>query len=89
MLTPGASSDERASASHGAPRMINSSPFENTCYRFFVSDPIPFTSSIHVGIEHGPRIFHQPTCHHAPELYPGIAEGAAGELLRDFFSKRR
>ena len=41
------------------------------------------------GIEHGPRIFDQPTCHHRPELYPGIAEGEAGELLRAFFKDRR
>src|SRR5471032_2540232 len=27
------------------------------------------------GVEHGPRIFDQPTCHHRPELYPGIAGG--------------
>ncbi|MEQ8823691.1 MAG: nucleoside deaminase [Filomicrobium sp.] len=41
------------------------------------------------GVEHGPRIFSQPTCHHAPELYPGFAEEEAAQLLRDFFSKRR
>jgi tRNA(adenine34) deaminase len=41
------------------------------------------------GIEHGPRIFNQPTCHHRPEVYSGIAEGEAGELLRDFFKARR
>jgi tRNA(Arg) A34 adenosine deaminase TadA len=41
------------------------------------------------GVEHGPRIFHQPTCHHVPELYPGLAEAEAAELLRDFFSNRR
>lgn len=41
------------------------------------------------GIEHGPRIFDQPTCHHRPELYPGIAEAEAGELLRAFFRDRR
>ncbi|MDP6567241.1 MAG: nucleoside deaminase [Alphaproteobacteria bacterium] len=41
------------------------------------------------GVEHGPRIFHQPTCHHRPELYPGIAEGTATKLLRDFFAARR
>ena len=41
------------------------------------------------GVEHGPRIFHQPTCHHAPELYPGIGEFQAAMLLRDFFSNRR
>jgi tRNA(Arg) A34 adenosine deaminase TadA len=41
------------------------------------------------GIEHGPRIFDQPTCHHKPELYPGIADAEAGELLRAFFKQRR
>ena len=41
------------------------------------------------GIEHGPRIFGQPTCHHKPELYPGLSEGEAGELLRAFFRERR
>ena len=41
------------------------------------------------GVEHGPRIFDQPTCHHRPELYPGIAEAEAAGLLRDFFKARR
>jgi len=41
------------------------------------------------GVEHGPRIFNQPTCHHRPDVYAGIAEGEAGELLRDFFKARR
>jgi tRNA(Arg) A34 adenosine deaminase TadA len=41
------------------------------------------------GVEHGPRIFAQPTCHHRPEIYGGIAERAAGELLREFFQARR
>ncbi len=41
------------------------------------------------GIEHGPRIFDQPTCHHKPELYPGLSEGEAGDLLRAFFRERR
>ena len=41
------------------------------------------------GVEHGPRIFDQPTCHHKPELYPGLSEGEAAELLRDFFRQRR
>jgi tRNA(adenine34) deaminase len=38
---------------------------------------------------HGPRLFGQPTCHHAPEVYPGIGEAPAGELLREFFRERR
>ena len=41
------------------------------------------------GIEQGPRIFDQPTCRHRPELYPGIAEAEAGDLLRAFFRDRR
>lgn len=41
------------------------------------------------GIEQGPRIFDQPTCHHRPELYPGVGESEAGELLRAFFRERR
>jgi len=38
---------------------------------------------------HGPRLFGQPTCHHVPEIYPGIGEAEAGDLLRDFFRERR
>jgi tRNA(adenine34) deaminase len=41
------------------------------------------------GVEHGPRIFNQPTCHHRPEVYSGIAEQEAGALLRSFFRERR
>ena len=41
------------------------------------------------GVEHGARIFTQPTCHHAPEVYGGIEEQRAGALLRAFFERRR
>ena len=41
------------------------------------------------GVEHGPRIFSQPTCHHAPELYSGLDEDRAAGLLRSFFAARR
>lgn len=41
------------------------------------------------GVEHGARIFNHPTCHHAPELYPGIDDARAAELLRSFFQGRR
>lgn len=41
------------------------------------------------GVEHGPRILHQPTCHHTPEIYPGIGEDEAATLLRSFFRARR
>jgi len=40
-------------------------------------------------VEHGPRFFAQPTCHHRPEVYSGIGEAQAGELLRAFFRERR
>ena len=38
---------------------------------------------------HGPRLFAQPTCHHAPEVYFGMGEEEAGTLLRQFFEARR
>jgi tRNA(adenine34) deaminase len=40
-------------------------------------------------VEHGPRFFAQATCHHAPEVYGGIREGEAAELLRRFFREKR
>ena len=40
-------------------------------------------------IEHGPRLFDQPTTHHRPEVYGGIEERRAAELLRTFFRERR
>lgn len=41
------------------------------------------------GVEHGPRLYSQPTCHHAPEVVGGIRESEAAALLRDFFQKLR
>ena len=40
-------------------------------------------------VEHGPRFFAQPTCHHRPEVYGGISERECADLLRDFFAARR
>ena len=40
-------------------------------------------------VEHGPRYFSQPTCHHAPDVYSGMRESEAALLLRDFFKQRR
>ncbi|MDX2028895.1 MAG: nucleoside deaminase [Alphaproteobacteria bacterium] len=40
-------------------------------------------------IDHGPRFFNQPTCHHAPEIMGGIEEERAGALLKAFFAERR
>jgi len=37
----------------------------------------------------GVRFFNQPTCHHAPEIYPDIASDDAMQLLKGFFRDRR
>ncbi len=41
------------------------------------------------GVEHGPRFYSSPTCHHAPEVYSGIGEREARALLKRFFLDRR
>ncbi len=41
------------------------------------------------GVEYGARVFSQETCHHTPEIYPGIEEAAAGQILRAFFQEKR
>jgi tRNA(adenine34) deaminase len=40
-------------------------------------------------VEHGARVFDQPQCLHKPEVYAGIGESEAAELLRGFFRERR
>ena len=40
-------------------------------------------------VEHGPRLFDRPTIHHRPEIYGGIEERRAADLLRAFFRDRR
>ena len=40
-------------------------------------------------VEHGARIFAQPQCLHRPEIYSGMGEADAAELLRGFFAERR
>ncbi|BAF88387.1 cytidine and deoxycytidylate deaminase family protein [Azorhizobium caulinodans ORS 571] len=40
-------------------------------------------------VDSGPRFFTQPTCHHAPDVYGGIAERHSAEILRNFFQARR
>ncbi|MEM7023178.1 MAG: nucleoside deaminase [Pseudomonadota bacterium] len=41
------------------------------------------------GVDHGPRIFASSSCHHAPEVYGGIGDRKAEDLLRSFFRARR
>ena len=40
-------------------------------------------------VESGVRFFAAPTCHHVPDVYPGIGEHASAALLREFFRERR
>lgn len=40
-------------------------------------------------VENGPRLFSQDTCHHRPEVYPGLGEPEAAKMLRAFFAARR
>jgi len=40
-------------------------------------------------VVHGPRLFEQPTVHHRPEVYGGIAADGSAQLLREFFATRR
>jgi tRNA(Arg) A34 adenosine deaminase TadA len=41
------------------------------------------------GVEHGARVFNQPTCNHVPEIYAGIDEEHASALLKAFFEAKR
>ncbi|MCO6177236.1 nucleoside deaminase [Ciceribacter sp. RN22] len=41
------------------------------------------------GVDNGVRFYAQPTCHHAPEVYSGIGESRAADILRTFFRERR
>jgi tRNA(Arg) A34 adenosine deaminase TadA len=40
-------------------------------------------------VEHGARVFEQEQCLHRPEIYSGIGEEDAAEMLRAFFRERR
>ena len=40
-------------------------------------------------VDHGPRFFTQPTCHHRPEVYGGLGQAEASAQLRGFFRERR
>ena len=40
-------------------------------------------------VENGARVFEQEQCLHRPEVYGGIGEADAAEVLREFFKERR
>ena len=41
------------------------------------------------GVAQGARVFDHPQCHHVPEVYDGLGEAEASELLVTFFARRR
>jgi tRNA(adenine34) deaminase len=41
------------------------------------------------GVEHGPAIFTQPTCHHKAEVYGGMDDAEAAKMLKSFFAEKR
>lgn len=41
------------------------------------------------GVAQGPRVFDHPQCHHSPEVYDGLREAEAADLLQDFFQALR
>ncbi len=41
------------------------------------------------GVTVGARVFAQAQCHHAPEIYDGLAAKEAEAILRKFFTERR
>lgn len=41
------------------------------------------------GVEHGARVFTQPTCHHTPHVIGGVESTACGALLTAFFAAKR
>eukprot|EP01031_Cornospumella_fuschlensis_P021627 gene21627-26499_t len=40
-------------------------------------------------VDSGVRFYGSPTCHHVPDVYSGLAEREAADILRDFFAGKR
>ena len=40
-------------------------------------------------VDNGVRFYASPTCHHVPDVYSGLAEREAADILREFFASRR
>ncbi|MDX0737858.1 nucleoside deaminase [Sinorhizobium medicae] len=40
-------------------------------------------------VDNGVRFYSSPTCHHVPDVYSGLAEREAADILRAFFAARR
>jgi tRNA(adenine34) deaminase len=53
--------------------------------RLYYGAEDPKGGAVHSGV----RFFSQPTCHHAPDVYSGLAESESAEILRKFFREKR
>ncbi|MBB4184124.1 nucleoside deaminase [Sinorhizobium terangae] len=40
-------------------------------------------------VDSGVRFYASPTCHHVPDVYSGLSEREAADILRDFFAGKR
>lgn len=40
-------------------------------------------------VENGVRFYSHASCHHAPEVYSGLAERESAEILKEFFKQKR
>ncbi|THK36926.1 nucleoside deaminase [Ensifer sp. MPMI2T] len=40
-------------------------------------------------VDSGVRFYASPTCHHVPDVYSGLAEREAADILREFFAGKR
>lgn len=40
-------------------------------------------------VEHGVRFFGDPSCHHVPDVYSGMAASRASQILKGFFAAKR
>ena len=41
------------------------------------------------GVLHGGTFYQQPTCHHKPHVHHGVLDIECGDILRNFFKKKR
>lgn len=41
------------------------------------------------GVEHGARFFDQPTCHHKIDVQKGVLSEECGQILKEYFKKKR
>ena len=88
-----------ASAIRGSPRLTNTDLYVTLEPCAMCAGAISFARIRRVyfaaydpkggAVDHGPRFFSQPTCHHTPEVIGGVDEQRAAGLLKRFFEQKR